>query len=175
VTLRHPDRVSIAIIGSFRRHYSTILAAMEVCERAGLNVCSPQRSRIIDPRREFVRLEVDPAHLDDPEVELRALRRILSADLVYVVAPDGYVGNTTCYEIGRVEERGLPLFFSEKPADLPIVVAKAAVVRIAELVREIRSSGRIPVVDDGDLSEVTRRLRADLKRSHASRAGQRLG
>jgi len=39
-----------------------------------------------------------------------------------VVAPNGYVGKTTTYEIGRIIQAQRPLYFSESPDDLPIKI-----------------------------------------------------
>lgn len=150
--------VTIAIIGSFRAHYSTILETMKVFEDAAVTVTSPRRSRVIDADRDFVRLESDPPNCDDPEIQLKALHKILGAQAVYVVAPGGYVGKTTCYEIGRVHERGIPLFFSEMPNDLPIPVSRNSIVSPNVLAERLSRLRRVPQIDDRDLSSETRRL-----------------
>jgi hypothetical protein len=56
------------------------------------------------------------------ETQSRTLGRIIAADLTFVTAPNGYIGRTTCYEIGRLVQARRPLFFSERPKDLPIQV-----------------------------------------------------
>jgi hypothetical protein len=119
---------SLAIIASFRNHYEPVLAAREVFLRHGIEVTSPKGSPIIKPGIPFVRFQSDPHHAPDCVVQSTAVHRILRADAVYVVAPDGYVGRTTCYEIGRAVQAGRPLYFSEPPKDLPICVPTDHVV-----------------------------------------------
>jgi hypothetical protein len=119
---------SVAIIASFRRHYEPVLAAREVFISHEIEVTSPKGSSIIKLGIPFVRFLSDPHQAPDCVVQSTAVHRILRADAVYVVAPDGYVGRTTCYEIGRVVQAGRPLYFSESPKDLPICVPDDHVV-----------------------------------------------
>jgi hypothetical protein len=143
--------VSISLLGSFRRHYSEVLSAAQIFQESGMEILSPSLSRVLDTNVEFVRFASDPLEATDHEIQLRTLRSILSSDLVYVVAPDGYIGRTTCYEIGRVHERGIPAFFSEYPKDLPIVVRSESVVKPGLLAKEIAELGRVPAVSDEEI------------------------
>jgi hypothetical protein len=156
--------VRVAVIGSFRRHYDLVLDAMEVFETAGCEVTSPARSRIVDHRDEFVRFETDPPFSLNEEIELQALLRILTSDLVYVVAPEGYVGKTTCYEIGAVEIMQIPTFFSERPVDLPLAVSKHAILDPASLVNLLRAYRPGSSIEDTDLKPEVRTVRAELRK-----------
>jgi hypothetical protein len=127
----------VAIIGSFRHHYDEVCRAAEVFASSGLRVASPTISRIVNPGADFVRFEVDPVGSTDAELQEQALARILAADVVYVVAPGGYVGRTTCYELGVVCAFSVPLYFSEIPTDLPIAVPSWRVCKYADLAREL--------------------------------------
>jgi hypothetical protein len=124
VTTAHDATASVrvALIGSFRRHFDVILDVRNWCEGVGLTVTTPAGSDVLDASVAFVRLDCDDAALDDSAVQAVATHRILAADAVYVVAPGGYVGRTTCYEVGRALEAGRPVYFSEAPHDLPISV-----------------------------------------------------
>jgi hypothetical protein len=148
---------TVAIIGSFRKHYDRVLAAIDAFVSAGLTVSSPTRSYTLDAKAEFVRFATDPPGCADVEIQLRALQRILSSDVVFVVAPDGYVGRTTCYEIGRVHERKIPIFYSSMPLDLPIPVSANAVADAAAVAKAIQS-GRRPVIDQSDVPTAVRTL-----------------
>lgn len=53
-----------------------------------------------------------------------ALDKIIRADMVYVYNPNGYVGKTTCYEIGFCFSKKKPIYFFDYPDDLPISVIK---------------------------------------------------
>lgn len=128
--------LSCSIIGSFRRHYALALAAAEEFQQRGIGVLSPPRSQIVRPDVNFVRFLVDDPEASDEEIQLIALHRILSSDFVFVIVIDGYVGPSTAYEIGRAVERCVPVFFSDRPTDLPLPVPDAAVVAPAELAND---------------------------------------
>lgn len=128
---------SVAIIGSFKQHYELVLDCWNVFSDRGIEIASPKGTPIIEPDIPFVRFESDPPDADDPTVQSIALHRILRSDAVYVLAPKGYVGKTTCYEIGRVVQAGNAIYFSEMPDDLPIDVPDDRIVAPEELARRI--------------------------------------
>jgi hypothetical protein len=130
---------TVALIGSFRSHLAEVTAAARTAVAAGWRITSPRSDTVIEPGIEFVRFPSDPVEWDDPTVQTVAMHRILRADLVYVVAPGGYIGRTTCYEIGRIVQAGRPLFFSDQPRDLPIRVDPAAVTELGSLLGGLRN------------------------------------
>jgi hypothetical protein len=136
---------SVSIIGSFRRHYEAVALTVKEFVSLGLVVRSPAISRIINPGARFVRFEIDSVQSPDQLIQAAALHKILGSDLVYVVAPGGYIGRTTCYELGRVHERRIPTYFSELPEDLPIEVSPGSVLGVRDLVREVTEEARQPV------------------------------
>jgi hypothetical protein len=113
---------SIAIIGSFRQHYAQVCQALRIFQEGGLIVKSPKGDPIVEEDIPFVRFTSDVAEHDDNVVQSVTLHRILQADLTYVVTPGGYIGRTTCYEVGRIIQANKPIYFSERPTDLPINV-----------------------------------------------------
>lgn len=131
---------TVAIIGSFRQHYESIMEVWQLFFGLGLEVTSPKGTPIIKENIPFVRFISDPAAWDDPMVQTVALHRILRADFVYVVAPQGYVGRTTCYEIGRIVQAQRPLFFSEHPVDLPVRVPHEHISGPTEIITMIRNN-----------------------------------
>jgi hypothetical protein len=135
--------VSVSIIGSFRQYYAQATLAVEEFESLGIHVRSPVVSRIVNPGDEFARFETDPPQSSDQLIQAMTLDRILGSDLVYVVAPGGYVGRTTCYELGRVHERSIPVYFSAPPRDLPIEVPPGSVLSVHDLVRKIMGPARL--------------------------------
>lgn len=130
----------LAIIGSFRQHYETVLASHATFKGAGWAIASPLGDPVVEPGIPFVRFTSDREDWADALVQTVALHRILGADLVYVVAPEGYVGRTTCYEVGRIVQAERPIYFSEHPRDLPVHVPPEHVVGAAELVRRVGAS-----------------------------------
>lgn len=150
--------VTCSIIGSFRKHYSQVLGHMADFHSAGIAVLSPKDAAITNPEAEFVRFDSDDSEHSEADIQLIALHRILRSTFVYVANPGGYVGRTTCYEIGRILERSLPIFFSEAPLDLPIPVSREQVITSATLAQGIYTTGRIPNTTHDDLPTWTRTL-----------------
>ena len=146
---------SVSIIGSFRRHYEEVALTAKKFELLGVTVSSPAISRIINPGACYVRFESDPPQSSDEFIQAMALGNILDSDLVYVVAPAGYVGVTTCYELGRVHERGIPTYFSDIPQDLPIEVSPGSVLGVQDLVLKV-SGDLVKSLGDPDASDYVR-------------------
>ena len=53
---------------------------------------------------------------------------------MYVWNPKGYLGNSTCYEIGKIMGMEKPIIFKEFPKDLPIRVENAMIKNTKELI-----------------------------------------
>lgn len=136
---------SVSIIGSFRQFYDDVLRAWRSFADAGWHVTSPRGSPIIQPGIPFVRFVADPASWDDATVQTATLHRILRAELTYVIAPHGYVGRTTCYELGRVIQADQPVYFSDHPTDLPVTIPDEHVVSVEDLVRRLSNNGPMPL------------------------------
>lgn len=130
---------SVAIIGSFKKHMKQIRGVCGVFEQAGITVLSPIDTEVLRPNIPFVRLSKDDPKKSDPMVQATALHRILKADAVYVVLPKGYIGRTTCYEVGRVIQAGHPIYFSSQPEDLPVKVPASHIVDAIGLAKRIVS------------------------------------
>ena len=134
----------IAIIGSFRKHYEIVRSAIHVFRGAGLEVTSPLGTDVIEQGVDFVRFTSDPQEDEDPTVQSETLRRIFSADLTFVVAPAGYVGRTTCYEIGRLTQARMPIYFSERPDDLPLYVPGSRIATPEVIIQRFVVAGEQP-------------------------------
>ncbi len=153
---------SVAIIGSFKtvERYQAVLASIEAFRAEGWTVTSPAGSAVLEAGIDFVRFETDHPDMSDAEVQSVTLERIMSADIVYVTAPDGYIGRTTCYEIGRLVQARRPVFFSMKPEDLPILVASRFIAEASVVAREYKGRHAPTLFEDGEdgSSVVERRL-----------------
>lgn len=132
--------LTVAVIGSFRKHYPEVVAAVNALKAAGVAVSSPPVSRITNQGEPYVRFAVDSPQVSDKDIQLATMQKILDADFVYVVAPRGYIGRTTCYELGRAQQKGIPVYFSEVPLDLPIDIPSSSVCTPDELRAKIALS-----------------------------------
>jgi ADP-ribose pyrophosphatase YjhB (NUDIX family) len=130
-------RPAVSLIGSFRQHYPEVREAAKIFMTAGMTVKSPPMSRITDHGREFVRFESDPPLSLDHDIQVVALKKIFSSDFIYVVNPGGYIGRTTAYELGRIHERGIAVYYAEPPRDLPIEVPGGTVLSAHDLAASI--------------------------------------
>jgi len=156
--------LTCSIIGSFRKYYSQVASLIEVFEACHVHVLSPKRSSIVDPQEWFVRLETDNPRYEPVEIQLIALHRILRSSFVYVLCPEGYIGKTTSYEIGRIHERGVPLFFSECPEDLPIAVAPSSIMNPEKIEQYLVQYKSPPIIVPTEIPEHVRELQTRLQR-----------
>jgi len=129
--------LTVSLIGSFRKHYAHVVRAAEIFSAAGMEIRSPAISRIVNPGDNYVRFESDPPTSSDYHIQAETFENIFSSDLVYVVAPHGYVGPTTNLELGRLWERDIPIYFSEPPADLPVAIPPSSVLDPQSLVERL--------------------------------------
>ena len=143
---------SIAIIGSFQKYYEDVVGLISFFTNNGLRVTSPYKSRIDEKRRGFVIFEADDKSLTDIDIQNDTLRKIFLSEAVYVYNPEGYVGKTTCYEIGILMCKRKPLYFFEYPEDLPVPVSKEHVLTPQEFVNEVKKE-RIKFEQGRDLSD----------------------
>jgi hypothetical protein len=126
--------VRCSIIGSFRKYYDNVVELIDFFNKENIDVLSPKKSVILDPNQEFVLFHSDNPNHNDNEIQLIALNRILNSDFVFVCNPNGYIGKTTAYEIGRIIERKIPLYFQEIPLDIPIYLPDEAVISKEDLI-----------------------------------------
>ena len=112
-------RRTVAISGSFRKHYGAICDVITSFEENGWTVLSPAKSRIVDATADFPVL-VSDGSASVPEIEKTHLDGIARADALYVVDPDGYIGVSTAIEIGWALAHGVPSFL-QSPVSDPMV------------------------------------------------------
>ncbi len=158
------QELTCSIIGSFRKYYSEVVSLIEFLETCHIHVLSPKRSSIVNPQEWFVRLQTDDPEYEPVEIELIALHRILRSNFVYVLCPAGYVGKTTSYEIGCIHERGIPLYFSEQPEDLPIAVATSAIISPKRLTQHLVEHRCLPAIVVAEIPQRIRELQIRLQR-----------
>jgi len=130
-------KLTISLIGSFRQHYAHVVRAAEIFSAAGMEIRSPAMSRIMNPGDKYARFESDPLTSSDQLIQAETFEKLFSSDLVYVVAPQGYVGPTTNLELGRLLERGIPIYFSEPPLDLPVAISHGSVLDPQSLIERL--------------------------------------
>lgn len=162
-----PSSVStVALIGSFRQHYNIVLEPLTVFKGIGLLVSTPIGTRIIKNGIPFVRFESDESEWTDEMIQVVALHRILRADFVFVVVPNGYVGRTTCYEIGRIIQARKPVYFSERPNDLPVCIPADHICSASYLAEQILAGRFRPRPLHTNRANLVEKLEQDLLNGH---------
>lgn len=113
-------RMTVALCGSFRRDQTGLALALEAL-RTRFTVLSPKALDFVDPDAAFVRL---PSEVDESaeDIEARHLAAMTEADLVWLHAPEGYVGTSAAMELGHAMALGIPVFGSTLPSD-PVLAA----------------------------------------------------
>lgn len=131
--------MNITVIGSFKKYYEDICGVIDIMERNDVGVLSPKKSRIVKDIEGFVVLESDDEKSLPHMIQEHVFHSIRKSDFVYVWNPNGYLGNSTCYEIGKIMEMGKPLFFKEVPVDLPVKIDSSQIKDPEELVKCIKA------------------------------------
>lgn len=135
--------MKISIIGSFRKYYDSIKQIILLLRKNGIEVLSPQGTEIMNSVDDFVIFESDDCKLVPYQIQTITLNRILKSDAVYVYNPEGYVGRTTCYEIGVLRTTTIPLIFFERPRDLPIQVPQNVIMNPSKLVYTLQNNMKV--------------------------------
>ncbi|GAA6410847.1 hypothetical protein K040078D81_49640 [Blautia hominis] len=153
--------MKISIIGSFRKYYEEIKQIIMLLQKNKIDVLSPKHSEITHSINDFVVFASDNHVLTPAEIQTDTLNRILKSDVVYVYDPEGYIGRTTCYEIGVIRTTTIPLIFLEKPNDLPIIVNDYEVMNPSKLIytllndkRYIDEHGKVEIEKNKTKSEM---------------------
>ena len=129
--------MKISIIGSFRKYYKEITELILMFNKNNIKVLSPKLSKITHSIEDFVIFATDDQSLTPAQIQTDTLNKILKSDIVYVYNPNGYIGRTTCFEIGVLRTTTIPLYFLEKPKDLPINIDENSIISPSKLIYSI--------------------------------------
>jgi hypothetical protein len=107
------------VSGSFRKAMVGVQDAVYELTDRGVVVLSPADPRVVDQIGTFLFVASDHLRVVKP-VQSRHLGAISASDLLWLVAPDGYVGLSAGMEIGYATAMGTPVFAAEAPADITL-------------------------------------------------------
>ena len=108
------------IIGSFREDMEKIKAVAKIFENKDIEVLSPTNFDIVDPSQDFVILKSNKPEQSAKEIEDEVLKKILIADFIYLVNPNGRVGLSAAFEIGYAKAVNSTIHSMEPADDLKI-------------------------------------------------------
>ena len=128
-----------AVSGSFHRHMVAIGAAVEELSSHSIRVLSPADPRVVAAHGEFLFVASDRVR-SLRLVQDRHLESIRTADFLWLVCPDGYVGQSASMEVGFAAAAGVPVFSTRAPGDLTLREYVVIVPTLLEAVRKIEIS-----------------------------------
>jgi hypothetical protein len=108
---------------------------------AGAEVLSPADPRVVDQFGDFLYVASDRVRAVKL-VQSRHLAAIAASDLVWLVAPGGYVGQSGAMEIGYAVANGTPVFASEVPVDLTLRQYVTTLSSPRDALRKVESKRR---------------------------------
>jgi len=111
--------LAATVSGSFHRHMDAITRAVHELAALRVRVLSPADPRIVAAQGEFLFVASDSLR-SVRLVQDRHLESIRAANFLWLVCPDGYVGQSAAMEIGYAVSQGVPIFTASAPTDLTL-------------------------------------------------------
>src|SRR5271156_1931883 len=105
---REGPMLTATISGSFHRHMEAITSAVHELAALSVRVLSPADPRIVAAQGEFLFVASDPVR-SVRLVQDRHLESIRAADFLWLVCPDGYVGQSASMELGYAAAFDVPV------------------------------------------------------------------
>jgi hypothetical protein len=126
--------LAAAVSGSFHRHMDAIGSAVQELMEHSVRILSPADPRVVAAQGEFLFVASD--HVRSVRlVQDRHLDCIRAADFLWLVCPDGYVGQSASMEIGFAAGAAVPIYGTHQPSDLTLRQYVSVVRSIEEAVR----------------------------------------
>jgi len=126
--------LTATVSGSFHRHMEAITRAVHELAALYVRVLSPADPRIVAFQGEFLFVASDPVR-SVRLVQDRHLESIRAANFLWLVCPDGYVGQSASMEIGYAVREGVPIYATHAPTDLTLRQYVKVVPSLAEAIR----------------------------------------
>lgn len=132
-------KLFVTVSGSFHRHISKIQDIVNEFKDFGIEVISPADPRIVDKIGPFLFVASDK-HRSVRLVQDRHLISISKSDFLWLVSPDGYVGQSAALELGYAIAFGIPVFSDVLPPDLTLRQYVNKVKNIKEAINRVRNT-----------------------------------
>ena len=133
--------LTATVSGSFHRHMGVITSAVYELAALSVRVLSPADPRIVAAQGEFLFVASDPVR-SVRLVQDRHLESIRAASFLWLVCPDGYLGQSASMEVGFAAAVGVPIFAAHVPSDLTLRQYVKIVPTLAAVVSMMTTSRR---------------------------------
>jgi hypothetical protein len=137
------------VSGSFHQAMAEVQRVVAELTDLGVVVLSPADPRIVDQLGDFLFVASDRLR-SVRLVQQRHLAAIRASDLVWLVAPDGYVGTSAAMEIGFAAAVNTPIYSDRSPRDTTLGQYVRTVGTVSEAVAHAQA-GRTGPLEDTDL------------------------
>jgi hypothetical protein len=131
--------IKVTVSGSFRRHLHAISSAVQELTDLHVSVLSPSDPRVVGATGEFLFVASDRIR-SVRLVQDRHMESIRASDFLWLVAPDGYVGQSASMEIGFAVANSVPIFSRTYPTDLTLRQYVRRVVSPHQVLERVASS-----------------------------------
>lgn len=108
--------IKAVISGSYHRDVEGFCRLFKELETCGVRILSPLSLQFNDTTKRVVRTDTDE-NLGIDILETLHLRAIREADILFIHAPNGYIGVSTSFEIGYALAKGVPVFSTHELQD----------------------------------------------------------
>jgi len=141
--MRHCEvrMLTATVSGSFHRHMGAITAAVHELAALSVRVLSPADPRVVAAQGEFLFVASDRLR-SVRLVQDRHLESIRAANFLWLVCPDGYVGQSAAMEVGFAAAVGVPIFTTRAPADLTLREYVTVIPSLSAALRRVEASSR---------------------------------
>ena len=129
----------VVLCGSFHRDASALHLLFKELEATGCRVLSPLSIEFLDPTAKFVKSDSELT-ATSKELESFHLRAIREADLIFLHAPDGYVGLSTAFEIGYAEALSKPVFSKHELKEVVVNQRIVKVISVFEALEQLNTA-----------------------------------
>ena len=108
---------TIAILGSFRKHYNNIVETANIFTKFGFQVLVPKLDGIQENSKDDFLLLIGDEEKPPQQLEEEFLDKCLEADLVYVCNVGGYIGKTVMGELFILASNRQEVYFNAEPEE----------------------------------------------------------
>jgi hypothetical protein len=133
--------LTATVSGSFHRHMEAITSAVRELAALSIRVLSPADPRVVAAHGEFLFVASDRVR-SVRLVQDRHLESIRAANFLWLVCPDGYVGQSASMEVGFAAAVGVPIFATHPPSDLTLREYVSTVPNLAAALCRVEASSR---------------------------------
>jgi hypothetical protein len=133
--------LNATVSGSFHRHMEAISSAVRELAALSVRVLSPADPRVVAAQGEFLFVASDRVR-SVRLVQDRHLESIRAADFLWLVCPDGYVGQSASMELGYAAAARIPIFAMRAPSDLTLCEYVTIVPSLSDALQRVEAISR---------------------------------